>query len=339
MSVTAELNQYFQYNRSLFVGHPWPDNATQWGEIYNDLKDLLAHARSSDVLAMKTSYQARLLNLAFSNEDLFNLLESVIAPIWTDPDNVPHLMEIICVCTGDNVHPASEGLLPFVLQKKSLDIPQIANALKMYPNAFSRVFMSEPQPIFLPGIVQKWMDLGLTTEVEVGTWAAVHGHKEHIENINISLDSWSTILKNYSDTYFLNHILDVCGYNDQTSWVVVDNHLPCYDRYEDGFGEWEMVFCKQLFDSIQWDAERTHKIFEKTVENCSNLEIGDSMEHLYDCFPSAFHHLLHPYLLMFNFPRSAKMQEVTEEAKNHKQNATILECISTTPTIRTTRKL
>ena len=339
MSAVEELNQYFQYNNNLFVDHPWPDDATQWTEIYNDLKDLVATARLGDILAMKISYQARLLNLAFSNENIFELLEPVIAPIWNDTDNTPHLMNMIWGCSGDDLDPNSQGLLPFVLQKKALDIPQIVSALKMYPNAFSRVFTSRPQPIFLSGIIQRWMELGLATEVDIGSWAVVYDQKEHLQNINISPNSWETILKDQSHTYFLNRILDVCGYNDQTAWAVVSNHLPPYDRYEDGFGDWNTGFCKKLFESIKWDAEKTHTVFEKTVAHCETLDIGHQIEHLYECFPPEFHHLLHPYLLMFDFSRSKKMQEVTEEAKSQKQNATIFECIAPTPTVRTTRKL
>lgn len=335
----AELNDYFHYSPSLFVGHPWPEKAHQWSEICTDLKDLVAQAQPGDILAMKTSYQARLLNLAFSNKNIFEVLEPMISPIWTDHDNLPHLMELICVGTGDDVDPASEGSLPFVLQKQALDIPQIASALRMYPNAFSRVFMSRPQPIFLPGIVQQWMNLNLATETDIGYWAVVHDQHEHIKDINISTNSWVTLLKKQSEPYFLNRVLDVCGYTDQTAWAVVDNHLPCYDRYEDGFGEWDTALCKKLFNHVEWNAERTHKVFEKTVGYCQTLDIGDQMEHLYDCFPTSSHHLLHPYFLLFNFPRSKKMQEFTEEARNQEQNAKIIECISNTPTIRTTRKL
>lgn len=340
MTHPANLQDFFIKNPTVFENHPWPVGAPQWDDVYNKLEHAIDHTQNSDFFNLPTTYQARLLNLAFSHDRLFDLMEDLIAPLWKNRAHLPDLMDCICSATGNDVDPQSEGLLPFVLQIKALEIPEIIQALKMYPSVFSKVFMSRPQPIVLPGVVERWLDLKLITHANAVEWMIAYDQKHRLKDLNIPSSVWTDLLTHQTDMHFLQDILDLVGLNADTAWIMAEHNLPCYDPYEGGFGEWPHRFWSNVFEHVEWDAHKTHVVFERAVSNYDqDLDIGEHFEYLYEAFPSAERHRLHPYLLMFNFARSTELDTVTDQLRNHEQNKTIHASLNSNPAPRTTRKL
>lgn len=339
MSIIAENLSTYLDTITTPSGHSWNGNAVPWKTISSALEPLLAHASVDDIVAMKPLSQAGLLNLLFSH-DTFEPLLNVVSPLWTDSKYIRHLMRCITSIGGVEREPITIDFLPFVFQDKALETPEILSALKVYPDAFAWLFTLENTPQVSSTVVEAWLDRGLCSFEQVVHWAAIYDQQSKISHLKIPQEDWAQVFSKYNDPYFLSKTFEIAPPSKESAWTIVSNHLPSYDRYEGGFGEWESGFVISLLRDISWDAEKIHALFELTVGFYNrDLEIGDGFEYLHSCLPAQGQTLLEPYLLMFDFTRSQKMQDLTTELEQLQQRDTLNNAIAVSPSLRSARKI
>lgn len=317
-------------------------DATVWKDICAVLEPLAAPVCVDDFLILTQHFQDRILNVAFSNPRVFRIFEPIIAPLWQDPRHFKHLMRAVSSVTRDRDPYDTLWITPFVAQASVFDTPEMVAALKLYPNAFSRVFMVRPQHDISCATVDLWLEHGLCSHEQLIEWALLHQQEHKITHLSIPQATWTEFLIKNEGTYFIESVLKISNPDAraENAWTVVANHLPGYDDYENGFGDWTRDFCTQMLSYIDWDAQKMHVVLERTVgQYHTNLEMGKEIENLYACLPDRARPLLHPYLLLFDFKRSAQLKELTQHLEAEQQNNIIHASLGESAPPKTVRKM
>lgn len=313
----------------------------QWKTTCETVTSLVVELSVTDVLGMEQRFQDRILNVAFSDPALFAVFEPLIAPLWQEPKHLKHLMRAISSTTQEPDPYDSQWMEPFVARSSVLNVPEIVEALKLYPHIFNRVFFVRPQFDITRDTVNGWLKHKLCTHEDIVEWAVTHTQEGKITHLMIPQNAWDNLFATNDQSYFINKILKLVPKDTmaRNAWTVVSKHLVAYDTYENGFGDWGRSFSSELFEHIEWDATKMRIVFERVVGAYSNLDFGEGFECLYECLPQHAQHLLHPYLLMFDFKRSAQLKTLTQELENQQQHATICSALPTSSASKTARKM
>ena len=314
---------------------------SQWKTICDSVRPVVAALSVDDLLGMQQNFQDRVLNLAFSNSLAFDVLEPLIAPLWKEPKNLKHLMRAIFSTTRDPDPHDSQWVEPFVVRSSVLNVPEIVAALKLYPHIFNRVFLVRPQFDITSDTVDGWLKHTLCTHEDLVEWAIAYGQEDKLTHLTIPQSAWDNIFATNDQSYFINKILKLAPKDTsaRNAWNVVSKHLVAYDCYENTFGDWGRTFCSELFACIAWDTEKMRIVFERAVGAYSNLDFGEAFECLYECMPQQSHHLLYPYLLMFDFKRSTQLKALTQELEDQQQHTAIYASLPNVSASKIARKM